>query len=173
MIACMDVYYRQNSGVAACILIKEWTDSRGIMSCVNHIKNIEPYEPGRFYRRELSCLINMIDKITGSIDAILLDAILIDGYVWIGDKGSPGLGAYLYDALDNSVPVIGVAKSLFKGTENLAQKVLRGMSRRPLYITAAGIDPRVAADYIRRMHGAYRIPTLLKEVDRLSRSHSI
>jgi deoxyribonuclease V len=36
-------------------------------------------------------------------------------------------------------------------------------------MTAVGIEPVTAAEAIRQMHGANRIPTLLKRVDRLTR----
>ncbi|PKN30756.1 MAG: endonuclease V, partial [Deltaproteobacteria bacterium HGW-Deltaproteobacteria-21] len=49
-------------------------------------------------------------------------------------------------------------------------EVFRGRSKSPLYVTAAGMDPSEAAGHIRSMHGGHRIPTLLKQVDRLSRS---
>ena len=39
-------------------------------------------------------------------------------------------------------------------------------------MTAVGIDPLAAAEQIRQMHGANRIPTLLKRVDRLTRGLS-
>jgi deoxyribonuclease V len=46
---------------------------------------------------------------------------------------------------------------------------MRGKSKNPLYVTAVGIDQRLAASYIARMHGKYRIPTLLKTADRISK----
>ena len=56
--------------------------------------------------------------------------------------------------LVNKVPVIGVAKSMFRGATN-AEAVLRGRSRRPLYVTAAGMDPVIAARNIQGMHGPH------------------
>jgi deoxyribonuclease V len=47
--------------------------------------------------------------------------------------------------------------------------VQRGHSRRPLYVSAAGIDAETAARYIQDMHGTYRLPTLLRRVDQLCR----
>ncbi|MCX5894325.1 MAG: endonuclease V [Proteobacteria bacterium] len=124
---------------------------------------IKPYTPGKFYERELPCLLQVLKKVK-----VPLDVVVIDGYVWLGEN-SPGLGAYLYCALGKKVPVIGVAKSKFKGSEH-AEKVFRGNSKRPLYITAAGIDPEVATKNTSHMHGTFRIPTLLKKVDFLCRS---
>ncbi len=64
--------------------------------------------------------------------------------------------------------VFGVAKSRFVGAVD-AVPVTRGRSSRPLFVTAAGMDPEEAAEKIRIMHGAYRIPTMLKLADRLCR----
>jgi deoxyribonuclease V len=63
--------------------------------------------------------------------------------------------------------VIGVAKSRFEGSSGIA--VFRGRSIRPLYVTAAGVEMEKASEKIRMMHGAHRIPTLLKRVDLLAR----
>jgi deoxyribonuclease V len=38
-----------------------------------------------------------------------------------------------------------------------------------LFITAAGVSLERAADYIKAMHGPFRLPTLLKRVDQLCR----
>ncbi len=46
---------------------------------------------------------------------------------------------------------------------------MRDSSKRPLIVTAIGIDESVAAKHIASMHGPYRIPTLLKWADHLSR----
>ena len=93
---------------------------------------------------------------------------MIDGYVYLGKERTPGLGRYLYEALDKQVAVIGVAKNAFKNTP-ASTKLRRGKSQRPLYVTAAGIDEVDAKGYIQDMHGRDRIPTVLKRVDRLSR----
>ena len=64
--------------------------------------------------------------------------------------------------------MIGAAKTVFHATATV--EVRRGRSERPLYVTATGMEPEVAAQHIRRMHGRYRMPTLLREVDQLSRT---
>ena len=71
--------------------------------------------------------------------------------------------------MQDRVPVIGVAKTSFRGS-GFAQAVLRGTSQRPLYVTAAGMKPEIAAAHVLSMHGEYRIPTLLKRADQLCRS---
>ena len=67
--------------------------------------------------------------------------------------GTPGLGGHLYDALGSEADIIGVAKTAYKGGAH-AEKLLRGRSQTPLYITASGnISHREAARMVARMHG--------------------
>jgi len=163
MIAGVDVNYRDGRATAACVLFADWSDGELSGRFVSTLPTPASYQPGMFYRRELLPLTVILEKVTGP-----LDAVIIDGYVWLDDRGKPGLGGYLYRALKESVPVIGVAKSRFRG-ETFAGRVFRGRSNRPLYITAAGINQEEAADHIGSMHGPHRIPTMLREVDRLCR----
>ena len=51
--------------------------------------------------------------------------------------------------------------------------VLRGDSSRPLFVTAAGMNPHGAAELVRGMHGPHRVPTLLKRADQLARGHAV
>ena len=164
MIACIDVHYRGSRAVCACVLLANWPDATCTAELVREVEVAAPYEPGRFYLRELPCLLRAIEAVPE-----LPDIIVIDGYVWLGAQREPGLGAHLYQALGQKSAVIGVAKSrYFAGT--VAQEVFRGASRKPLYVTAVGMDAEEAARHIQEMHGKYRIPTLLKRVDVLSRT---
>ncbi len=95
---------------------------------------------------------------------------MIDGFVFLDGHSTPGLGKYLYDALEHKTSVIGVAKNPFMDIEK-KYRVFRGNSRKPLYVTSIGIDLAAAQQHIKNMHGWYRIPTLLKEVDQLSRKN--
>jgi deoxyribonuclease V len=161
MLACVDVDYRTEGAVAACVLFRAWDDGDSAEERVETIARVEPYEPGQFYRRELPCLLSVLGKVTET-----LEMIVVDGYVWLTDE-KPGLGAHLYEALGRSVPVIGVAKTRFAGAE--VESVMRGGSRRPLYVSAAGLDRVTAARHVLAMHGPYRLPTLLRRVDQLCR----
>lgn len=159
---CVDVHYRENYAIAAGLLFSHWNDDHitGLhLACIGHSK---PYKPGKFFERELPCILQVLNKIR-----VPIDVVVIDGYVWL-DKNFPGLGTHVYHALGGKIPVIGVAKSKFREALH-AQKVFRGRSSRPLYITAIGIDPNFAANCIKQMHGKFRIPTLLKKVDCLCR----
>ena len=68
--------------------------------------------------------------------------------------------------LDAKAAVIGVSKTEFLD-DDVSIPVLRGESQQALYVTALGIDPKRAAELIENLHGRFRIPTLLKRVDRL------
>lgn len=162
MLACVDVDYRDEVTVAACVLFRDWADAAEAGHRVERGAPAAPYEPGQFYRRELPHLLAVLGTVGEP-----LEAVIIDGYVWLGEE-RPGLGAHLYEALGRGVPVIGVAKTAFHSHPN-ALPVVRGQSRRPLYVTAVGMDAQAAAEAVRRMHGPSRLPTLLQRVDRLCR----
>ena len=75
------------------------------------------------------------------------------------ESRNPGLGAHLHEALGGGVPVIGVAKTSFMGSA-FAEVVRRNGSASPLFVTAAGVEPAVAAGWISQMSGPHRLPTL-------------
>ncbi len=163
MLAALDVAYGAQGAAAACVLFHRWTDPAEADTRLALVADVAPYEPGAFYRRELPCLLAVLAAVGAP-----LEAIVVDGYVWLSADGRPGLGAHLYEALGRVAPVIGVAKTSFTGSA-FAEPVLRGGSARPLHVTAAGVDAGAAARWIEGMHGPHRLPTLLKRVDRLCR----
>ncbi len=162
-IACLDVDYRDDHALAACVLLRDWSDERAVREVVARVDAVEPYEPGSFYKRELPCLLAVLSRVTDPLACVVVDA-----YVWLDGAGRPGLGARLYEALGARVPVVGVAKKRF-GDGDFATPVLRGESATPIWVTAAGVSRDEAAERVRAMHGRYRIPTLLTRVDRLCR----
>lgn len=163
MILATDVHYAGDEAITAAVLFEdwkgierlhEWTDSR--------VGPVEHYAPGEFFRRELPCILPLIQRAYRSLH---LKAIIVDGYVDLGG-GKPGLGRYLQGALDAHVEVIGVAKNEFVGAP--AAEVLRGKSTKPLFVTTTGnIDD--AARRIASMAGEHRLPEMLRRVDELSR----
>ncbi len=122
------------------------------------------YAPGEFYRRELPLILRAL----ADFDVSGIEAILIDGYVYLNEQGRLGLGGHLYAALQEKVPVIGVAKSYFRGTN--ASPVLRGTSKKPLYVTSLGIPQAEAAGLVQRMAGPYRMPDILARVDQATKA---
>jgi deoxyribonuclease V len=160
ILAAVDVHYFPRGGAAAAaVLFQRWDDAKAADVRVARIAKVEPYAAGEFYLRELPCLAAVLNEVKEP-----LAGVVVDGYVWLGDA-RPGLGARLFDAI--GVPVIGVAKSRFQGAP--AIEVLRGQSKRPLFVTAAGMRTEEAADRIKHMHGAHRVPTLLAAADRACR----
>ena len=175
MIVCVDVDYREDLGgqttsaVAAAVLFASWSAAYADAEHTRTIEEVSAYVPGQFYRRELPCLLALLAELPerSELDEEL-GPIVIDGYVVLDEHGKPGLGRYLYDALERRVPIIGVAKTPFRANK-AAREVLRGTSRQPLYVTAVGVDPDLAARNVQDMHGRFRFPTMLKRVDRLCR----
>jgi deoxyribonuclease V len=168
MLVCTDVDYREGgSARAAALVFRDWSDAAPLGEWALRVDGVQPYRPGEFYRRELPCLLAVLEKIIAAEGTP--EAVVIDGYVTLDAAGTPGLGAHLYAALDCTVPVIGVAKTAFRGSAH-ARAVCRGGSRSPLYLTAIGTDAAQAARSLQQMAGPHRIPALLKRVDGLCRS---
>ncbi len=163
MILAIDIQYHDTSAVAAGVLFNSWSDSSAVRDTVVNVENIAPYVPGEFYRRELPCIKSLLEEVPEQ-----LSFIVVDGYVYLGEDKKPGLGMYLYKELNETVPVIGAAKSFFHGTEESA-KLLRGTSKKPLFITSAGVDQNSAKEMISGMYGDNRNPILLKRADQLCR----
>jgi exodeoxyribonuclease-5/deoxyribonuclease V len=93
------------------------------------------------------------------------DVIVVDGFVFLDDEGKFGLGGHLFESMSVKLPVIGVAKSNFATIAALKRAVYRGESKKPLYVTAIGMDLDEAAENIGNMAGTYRMPDLLKILD--------
>ena len=165
VIAFVDVDYRAHETVTARVMAGSWTAAEPTSEHVTCSAGAAAeYEPGQFFRRELPYVVAVIEAL-----ADRPDVVVVDGYAWLAE-GAPGLGAHLHEALGGSTPVVGVAKRAFASAS--AVEVFRGQSKRPLYVTAAGTSAAEAAAHVRAMHGAHRLPTLLKRVDRLCRDYA-
>lgn len=165
MIAAVDSHYHDHMAKTALIVFESWSSKTFTQTFAEEREIPSQYISGQFYKRELPGILNVLNK----VDLAVIQAVVIDGYVFLNDSGQKGLGAYLYDALNQKIAVIGVAKNHFGNVEQLQVEVWRGKSKNPLFVTAAGMELKQAARHITEMAGEYRIPTLLKEVDRLSR----
>ena len=174
MLACIDVSYHDTTAVAGCLLFRDWADRECASQIVTTTTLDAPYKPGEFYLRELPPILALLKKLD-----VLPSTIVVDGYVWLGGE-NPGLGARLHSALSGAIPIVGVAKTGWGGPSipnpppddpRRTVPVVRGSSSRPLFVTSVGVDVGAAAERIRQMHGEYRMPTLLKAVDRLVRAH--
>lgn len=158
----VDVHYPDTGGArAALIVYLDETFHAVAQERVAVLDDVAPYRPGNFFERELPA----IRAVLATADP--LDLLVVDGYVDLDPDGRPGLGAHVH--AEFGVPVVGVAKSFFR-TATHAVPVLRGSSKRPLYVTAAGLPVARAAGLVAGMHDGTRIPTALWAVDRLCRS---
>lgn len=157
----LDVDYKENTACVAGVLFNDWRAEKPSHVFTKSVDVTADYQPGAFYLRELPCLLSLILDIS-----VPISTLIVDGYVQLGNPSRPGLGEYLYNEVH--IPVVGVAKKYFKDTpEDWA--ILRGKSSKPLYVSSIGIDHAAALGYIQNMHGNHRIPTLLKDADRLCR----
>ncbi len=163
MLVALDVDHRKEASIAGAVLFRAFEDEAPEAELRVEVAPGAPYVPGSFHLRELPALIEILRSVHAPIEAIV-----VDGYVWLGDESRPGLGAHLHRALGSGAPVIGVAKKPYRGAR-LAVPLQRGRSERPLFVSAVGMDVQEAARRIRGMHGEHRIPTLLRRVDRLCR----
>jgi len=162
MILAFDTYYSGNKAKTVCACFKRWSDGVPNDLFSETLEGISDYEPGAFYKRELPCILSLLKKIPEEN----IEYIVIDGFVFLDDRGKHGLGGYLFEALNRKIPVIGVAKSEFHNNRKNVRELLRGKSNKPLYISAIGVDLDKACSMIKSMKGESRIPTLLQILDR-------
>jgi len=163
MKAAVDVCYEPDRAVAACVVFESWSDSEPAALLREVLPAAAGYRPGRFFERELPCLLAVLDKA-----AVTFDTILIDGYVHLQPGDGKGLGARLFEALPDRTVVIGVAKSPL-AIAGPCLPIFRGRSAKPLYVSAIGCPAVAAARLVAGMHGPHRIPTLLRLADRHAR----
>ncbi len=161
MILAFDTYYIEDKAKAVAVAFNNWTDATPLEIYSEIIEGIAPYEPGSFYKREMPCVLSLLK----TIPTEKVECIVVDGFVQLNDDGKPGLGAHLYEALEQKYPIIGVAKSGFHNNKKHVRELLRGESKKPLYISSIGFPLEEAYSYIQSMHGEFRMPTLLQLLD--------
>ncbi len=158
----VDVHYPDAGGARAALVIADDDRFGAVVSeHVAWLAAVAPYQPGRFFARELP-----------AVEAVLalapaLDLLIVDGYVDLDPDGRPGLGAHVHNLVP--VPVVGVAKTAFRAATH-AIEVRRGSATRPLYVTAVAMPIERAAALVAAMAGPHRIPDALRRVDALART---
>lgn len=158
-----DVVQKLDSAKVAGIRFQGIETNKILSEHIVNVNNVAPYKSGQFYKRELPCLLALINQIDEPFDAII-----IDGYVFLDGVTKAGLGKYLYDNLANKKPIIGIAKNHFYDiTEDYA--VWRGISKHPLYVTSVGIENENAKEIVSKMDGDHRMPKMVTYVDKLGR----
>lgn len=162
MILAVDVQYTEHSACVAGISFSDWAANIAEAEFITHVDEIADYQPGAFYKRELPCILQLLQQ-----HQLVPEIIVIDGYVYLDGVSQPGLGKHLYDALNGKSTIIGVAKNAFHGISPQTQ-VWRGKSKKPLYVTSTA-ELASAKAAIVAMQGGDRMPLLLKRVDQLCR----
>lgn len=161
MIIAIDVHYRETFAKVVSIEFANWQDTEPTHIHIQKVNEVAEYISGEFYKRELPCILEILTH----SDLTKVKTIIVDSYVQLDDKGKAGLGKYLYQHLNEKIPIIGVAKKGFANNHKNVIPITRGESQNPLYITAIGTDLQQAADKIKNMHGEYRMPDLLRILD--------
>jgi len=166
VILAIDVDYQENSALVAGVSFLQWTDKEADQIFTTEVKGISEYESGSFYKRELPCILKLLEE-----HELKPEIIVVDGFVFLDGHSKAGLGKYLYDALNGESVVIGVAK---RGYKNIDAKYsfCRGESKKPLFVTAEGVAADLALVEVSKMHGSFRIPDLLKKVDQVCRGNN-
>ena len=163
MIIVTDVGYddENDRALAAAVAFRSWADPAPSHEWTVPVEGLVKYVSGSFYKRELPCLLALLEAAPCPVSTVI-----VDGHVWL-QRGRPGLGKHLHEALGEITPVIGLAKRPFH--RGCAFPLYRGTSKHPLYVTVTGMHQVTAEGYVTQLHGPHRIPTLLKRVDAMSR----
>lgn len=165
MILATDSFYGKDFVRTASVIFRNWSDAKpSAAHVITTTDSAARYAPGSFYLRELPFILSLLEAIPERPSTVV-----IDGYVYLDAKKRKGLGAHLFEAINERAAVVGVAKRPFAGSAH-AKAVFRGGSKNPLYVTAAGMPVSKAAQAIQSMNGPHRHPSLLKLCDRLSRN---
>lgn len=162
VILAVDVQYSENQAFVAGICFGDWSSTDAEAEYTTTVEAVADYEPGRFFRREMPCILALLEE-----HRLRPATLVIDGHVYLDGREKPGLGKHLFDTLNGQVAVVGVAKKAFMGMSS-EYKLLRGESLKPLYITTTG-DLNQAKQGVSNMAGKHRIPMLLKRADQLCR----
>lgn len=163
MILATDVQYVGSIGIVAGVLFNDWEDATPFNEYVSVVDGIENYTPGQFYKRELPCILKLLEE-----HSLFPNIIIVDGYVFLDGHINPGLGKHLYDALDKKINIVGVAKKAYFSI-GCEHKVYRGKSKNPIFVTSIGQKLNLSRENILSMYGEYRISALLKRADQLCR----
>lgn len=170
MILAIDSYYYSDIDCYTVgISFDTWEQSTPtcIRSC--HTSGFSPYVPGEFYKRELPGILGIIQLFDTNPDIIVVDSFItledMDGNI------KEGLGAHLLDSLNYSPIIVGVAKSMYCRCNEISLPLRRGNAINPIWIQGLGCTNEEALSFISRMHGVYRIPDLLKLLDKETKKY--
>ena len=175
MIILLDSYYREDICNTSLVVMGDSRSSNVVFTDTVYTRVTADYIPGQFYKRELPGIINILEKLKREHPDIweLSIVVVVDGFNTLRNKNEewPGLGGHLKEYLEsiNERKVVwGIAKSKFMESDKISELVYRGNSKNPLYVQSTG-SSKIAAKAVKTMPGDFRIPDMLKEVDKLSR----
>ena len=168
-----DVTYHDDTSTAKTVALEfdNFTDKIENKFYIDESPIASEYIPGEFYKRELPAIMSLIENQIG-LDKLKTDydVIVVDG-LYMLCKDHLGLGARLKNHLMDlgiDIEVIGIAKTYFHDCEQVAGFVYRGKdATKPLYVN--GSSQRDYVSIVENMSGEYRIPYLIKQVDKLCR----
>ena len=105
MLAALDAHYDEATliGTGAAVVFQNWSDAAPLANYTAAVSDIQPYEPGEFFKRELPCLLAVLEKVQEP-----LDLLIVDGYVSLGDRRNKD--ARLWEALGRQLPVLAWPK---------------------------------------------------------------
>ncbi|MDC8006030.1 endonuclease V [Aureisphaera galaxeae] len=165
MILAIDVYYREDGTAKTVGVLFNWDDTEPLEIYEETFLQVAAYIPGQFYKRELPCILKLLDR----VDLDSLEGILVDGHVFVDNDEKLGLGGHLWESLNKKIPVIGVAKKSFHNTEKVSIPIVRGKSKNPLFVSCVGMELDLTVQRVQNMKGIYRIPDILKTLDQWTR----
>lgn len=175
MILALDSYYKDDICNTSLVVFEDVNSDKPLYTDTIYTDITSDYIPGEFYKRELPGIIKILEKLKWQKLDIWnnITLIITDSFITLknDDNEWDGLGAYLDKYLKSNgenKTICGVAKSNFGYSHLISKNVYRGDSSKPLYVQASRHIKSVSW-FIKNMHGKYRIPTMLKLVDQLSR----
>ena len=174
ILLALDSYYKDDICNTSLVIFDK-DESIPIYQDTIYTKVTSKYVPGEFYKRELPGIKKILKKLIKEHPDLWssVHAIIVDGYIKLknGDKEWDGLGGHLWNYLTKIGQhkiVYGIAKSKFGDCDKISYQIFRGKSKNPLYVQTTAA-PIIVLYTVQDMPGKYRIPTMLKFVDTLSK----
>ena len=91
----VDAYYTGNKAKVVGVLFENFSDEKPLKIISKVVGNVAPYESGSFYKRELPCIVSLLQD----LDVRDISLIVIDGFVYLDNDGIYGLGGHFIRAL--------------------------------------------------------------------------
>ncbi len=161
----MDFHIDGDTARVAAVAFDDWGAPEGTRHYSLQVAHVEKPAKGELDLRALPWFVQLLEA-----NGLQPEAIVLDGFVHLDAQDTPGLGRRLFDTLAGRAAVIGVSKSVFKGSDTPDQFcIFREDETPPLVVTCAGIDLGAAKARVRMMHGRKRVPTLMKLAARIAK----